>query len=84
MDEVLVLIAQVDECAFGHAELFGDAPEAEVLGSEGDEFLNFLVFYHGSCCFAQTFSTGTEAAPQPINTFRLIESLAWIFCPAVR
>jgi hypothetical protein len=46
LDEVLVLAAPEDEGAFGDAELFGDAAEAEAAGTQFNEPLNGILIFH--------------------------------------
>jgi hypothetical protein len=65
LDQVLVLAAPVDESAFCHAELFGNAGEADAPGAEFNELLNGLLIFH--CCLSSgpLFGRGPGCAHGP-------------------
>jgi len=63
LDEVLVLAAPEDEGAFGDAELFGDAAEAEAAGTQFNEPLNGILIFHNKPYVAGRKSRLTGTAP---------------------
>ena len=64
LDEMLVLAAPEDESAFGDAELFGNASEADATGAQLDKLLNRFLIFH------KTFLHRRPCGPPPVGRYQ--------------